>query len=176
MLFIQTRFIIVREIAKIDTTNLNMFITRLMEYNNFKNKEYLNLVIFDVAHDQRGLFEKIKPNLLSKMKFRKILNFPAKFIYKEILYNFVTNEKNIFIPNTNNIKKIIDFINNHQISVHSFKNYFKFLVIDYFLLNKWDEAQSKFLVFDMQIPNDNIKGRLNEYLDIINKSRYTIYK
>ena len=142
-----------------------------MEYNNFKNREFMNIIIFDVAHDQRCLFEKIKPNLLSKMKFRKILNIPAKFIYKEILYNFVTNENNIFIPNTNNIKKIIDFINDHQISVHSFKNYFKYLVVDYFLLNKWDESKSKFLVFDMLMPDGNIKGRLSEYLEIINKSR-----
>ena len=142
-----------------------------MEYNNYSPREYTNIIVFDVAHDQRGLFEKIKPNILSKMKFRKILNIPAKFIYKEILYNFVTDGNNIFIPNTNNIKKIIDFINNHQISVHSFKNYFKFLVIDYFLLNKWEEGDYKFLVFDMQLPDNNIKGRLNEYLDIINRSR-----
>ena len=135
----KTRIIVVGEIHRIDQINLNLFLMRLMEYQSDPRKQFNNLVLFDVVYDPRSLFDKIKPNILTKMIFYSIENIPSRNIYQEVLYKFIYEKNNsLFIPNSTNTKIIVDYVNNHQISVESFKHYFKFLIFQFFFMHSWD--------------------------------------
>jgi hypothetical protein len=142
---VKVRLVVVRDIQKIDTTVLNIFLNKVIEIHQDIMGPYKNIIIFDVGYDPRSLFDKIKPNLLTKMIFNNIENIASKDIYKEILYQYVYESNSLFMPNTVNLKKIVDYVNNHQISIYSFKHYFKFLIIDFFLIHEWHDEE--FLIF-----------------------------
>jgi hypothetical protein len=140
------RLLIIREIHKVDTINFNIFISRILEYHQDPYSPFYYVLIFDVSYDPRGLFEKIKPNNLCKMVFNNIENVSSRNIYKEILYKFIYEEsESLFVPNPVHTKKIVDYVNNHQISNKSFKHYFKFILIDFFLLNSW--KRDEYLIY-----------------------------
>jgi len=145
--------IIVREIHLINPVNFNIFLTKLIDFNQVKNKNFSNIILFDVSYDPKGLFEKIKPNILTKIVFNNLDYISSKTIYKEILYDFVHGKKKIsdsgefsfFIPNSNKTKKIIDYVTTHQISIPSFEYYFKFLILEFFVFRKWPNMH--FLIY-----------------------------
>jgi len=158
------RLLIIREIHKIDTINFNIFISRILEYHQDKFSQFYYVIIFDVSYDPRGLFEKIKPNNLCKMVFNNIENVSSKNIYKEILYKFIYEEsESLFVPNPVYTKKIVDYVNNHQISNKSFKHYFKFILLDFFLLNSWKRDEyliySESLDYHMKNYNFNLSSK-----------------
>lgn len=171
------RIIVIKEIARINTIDLNAFISKLIDYNkaikeggvsyinnrenkyfsatfgNFRDehrsKYYSNIVIFDVCHDPNSLFNKLYPNILAKMVFNNIEYTASKYTYKEILYHFINGQNNIFLPFRENMAKLLYYIDTYQITLNGFKQYFKFLIFEFFLLQNWDEE--KFVIFDKQI-------------------------
>lgn len=148
----RTRIIIIGEIHRIEAINLNLFLQRMMEYQRETNKQFNNILLFDVVYDPRSLFDKIKANLLCKMNFYSIDNVPSKNIYKEVLYKFIYEKSSsLFIPNSDNTKIIVDYVNNHQISIESFKHYFKFIIFQFFLMHNWDDDE--YLIFSPEIEN-----------------------
>jgi len=156
--------IIIREIHLINPVNFNIFLTKLIDFNLVRNKKFSNVILFDVSYDPKGLFEKIKPNILTKIVFNNLDYVSSKTIYKEILYNFVhgkkkiseeTSEFSFFIPNSNKTKKIIDYVTTHQISIPSFEYYFKFLILEFFLFRKWQNMH--FLIY-----HDNLYSKLKK--------------
>ena len=60
----------------------------------------------------------------------------SKNVYQEILYDVIYSKNlSLFIPNSDNAKFIVDIINKHQISIQSFKYYFKLLIFQFFLMH-----------------------------------------
>jgi hypothetical protein len=167
---VNVRLIVLRDIQKIDATVLNIFLNKIIEIHQDVLGPFKNILVFDVGYDPRSLFDKIKPNLLTKMIFNNVDNIASKDIYKEILYQYVYESNSLFIPNTVNLKKIVDFVNNHQISIYSFKHYFKFLIIDFFLLQEWQNEE--FLIF----ANDKEERNINEECKIIKKKYNSLQK
>jgi hypothetical protein len=166
------KLIILRDIQKIDKFSLNILIARLIDYHNSPNRLNTNILVFDVSYDQRGLYEKIKPNHLCKMTFSNVENIPSKNIYQEVLYKFIyENPNSLFVPNSKNLKKIVDCVKEHQISVKSFKHYFKFILIDFFLVGAW--SNDKFLIYSTTIPQDATEEDLYKYF---NKRLNSMYK
>jgi len=176
--------IIIREIHLINPVNFNIFLTKLIDFNQVKNKKFSNVILFDVSYDPKGLFEKIKPNILTKIIFNNLDYISSKTIYKEILYNFVHGKKKIsedesefsfFIPNSNKTKKIIDYVTTHQISIPSFEYYFKFLILEFFLFKKWQNMH--FLIYHNNLysklkklhfkAKNKIEFQRDEYLPLI---------
>ncbi len=156
---LSANIIIVREIHLINPVNFNIFLTKLIDFNLVKNKRFSNVVLFDVSYDPKGLFEKIKPNILTKIVFNNLDYISSKTIYKEILYDFVHGQKKItnseensfFIPNSQKTKKIIDYVTTHQISIPSFEYYFKFLILEFFVFKKWEN--NDFLIYHTDLSN-----------------------
>jgi hypothetical protein len=169
------RLIVLREIQKIDKTSLNLLISRLIDYHQYEYRIFTNIIVFDVSYDPRGLYDKIKPNHLCKMTFSNVENIPSRNIYQEVLYKFIyENSNNLFIPNSTYLKKIVDYANNHQISVKSFKHYFKFLIIDFFLIGSW--SRDEYLLYHpdlIQLQHDkneeNNKKKNNNIYNPVNQ-------
>ena len=84
-----TRIIIIGEIHRINSNNLNLFLQRMMEYRKEIKKHFNYVLLFDVVYDPKSLFDSIKANYLTKMSFYILDNVPSKNIYKEVLYNFI---------------------------------------------------------------------------------------
>jgi len=170
---LSANIIIVREIHLINPVNFNIFLTKLIDFNLVKNKRFSNVVLFDVSYDPKGLFEKIKPNILTKIVFNNLDYISSKTIYKEILYDFVHGQKKItnseensfFIPNSQKTKKIIDYVTTHQISIPSFEYYFKFLILEFFVFKKWEN--NDFLIYHTDLSNKLKKINFNNKYDFI---------
>ena len=149
--------IIIREIHLLNPVNFNTFLMKLIDFHLIKNKKFTNIILFDVSYDPKGLFEKIKPNILTKIIFNNLEYISSKTIYKEILYDFVHGRKKIsnsgefsfFIPNSKKTKQIIDYVTTHQISIQSFESYFKFLILEFFIFRKWKKLY--FLIYDSDL-------------------------
>ena len=167
------RIIVIGETYNIDSTSLNLFLQRIMEYQQLNNKMYNNVLLFDVIYDPRSLFDKIKANLLCKMNFYFIENIPSKNIYKEVLYKFIyENNKSLFIPNSTNLKRVIDYVNNHRISISSFKQYFTFLIFQFFLMHNWDDDQ--YLLFDKDI--ESVLNQKQKIKELFKSKLQSIYQ
>ena len=151
-----TRIIIIGEIHRIDPNNLNLFLQRMMEYRKENKKHFNYVLLFDVVYDPKSLFDSIKANYLTKMSFYIVDNVPSKNIYKEVLYKFIYERgHSIFIPNSDNTKTIVDYVNNNQISIESFKHYFKFLIFQFFLMHNWDDDEYLLFHQDLEALLDN---------------------
>ena len=151
-----TRIIIIGEIHRIDSNNLNLFLQRMMEYRKEIKKHFNYVLMFDVVYDPKSLFDSIKANYLTKMSFYILDNVPSKNIYKEVLYKFIYERSHsIFIPNSDNTKIIVDYVNNNQISIESFKHYFKFLIFQFFLMHNWDDDEYLLFHQDLETLLDN---------------------
>lgn len=156
-----SRLIVIGEIQRIDQIALNIFLRRLIEYEQLAYRQYHNILVFDVAYDPRNLLDKIKANILSKMILHQIDNVPSKNIYKEVLYKYIYEQSNcLFIPNSKNTKIIVDYINNHQISISSFQHSFKFSILTFFLMHSWDDDE--YLLFSNELENIAEEEKENE--------------
>ena len=156
------RLVIIRDIPKIEKSIFNDFISKLIDYNTkLINKElpkqdkgeikhYRNILIFDVAHDLNSLFNKLLPNYLLKMAFNNIIYTPSRYIYKSIIYKFIKDRGNLFFPNEASLSKLLYYIDNYQISLTSFKYYFKYLIMDFFIYRNWCDEYI-FLIYDDQL-------------------------
>lgn len=148
------RLIIIRDIAKLNSLELNVFLQKLMDYNEHIVKNHLsadkysNIIIFDVTYDLNTLFNKIEPNILSKMIFNNLPYVSSKDIYKSIVYDFINKKELIFFPIQQNLQKILFYIDNYQISIKTFIHYFKYLIIEFFLFKNWNYS---FIIYDWEI-------------------------
>ena len=71
------KLVLLRNIQKIDSFNLNLYIDKLIEYSNAKY-----VIIFDVGYDPRCLFEKVNTKNLTRMILHKLDYVSSKNIYK----------------------------------------------------------------------------------------------
>lgn len=142
------RLVIVRSIHRIDNKYFNIFINRIIKISqSLVNAEIFP--IFDVGFDSQTLFDKIRPKFIAKLVFNFLTYIPSKQIYKKIFYDFIFQHGSLFLPDSNNMKKVIDLIENYQLSILSFKHHFKLFIIDFFQFNHWQN--NNFLIFSLEI-------------------------
>ena len=64
-----------------------------------KKKSFTNIILFDVSYDPKGLFEKIKPNILTKIvfRFKKLARYLSlcKWITCKTINSLVPCERNL---------------------------------------------------------------------------------
>ncbi len=156
------RLLIIGELHKIDNISFSLFLSRLMDYQKQEKAQFNYLIIFDSAYDPRFLFDKVKSNFLSKMVFYSIEIDSSQHVYQEILYNVIYSKNlSLFIPNSDNAKLIIDIVNKHQISIMSFKYYFKFLIFQFFLMHNWDDDE--YLIFDPLLNGKETEEQISDF-------------
>ena len=137
-----TRIILVNDIQSVNSVAFNIFIARMLEYNRRHFPKYNYVIIFDVAYDPKNLYDKFNVSFLSKIQFFTITNTPSNFLYHEILYNFIYKKnRGFYIPKSKSIKIVLDSINLHQISIESFKHYFKIILFQFFFMHQWNDDE-----------------------------------
>ena len=165
----KTRLLIVGELHKIDNISLSLFLSRLIDYQKQEKPQFNYIIIFDSAFDPRFVFDKIRSNFLSKMIFYSVEIDSSKNVYQEILYDVIYSKNlSLFIPNSDNAKFIVDIINKHQISIQSFKYYFKLLIFQFFLMHNWDDDE--YLIFDPLLKGKETEEEIINFFQ--NKLKY----
>ena len=162
---ILTKIIVIGELSRIENVNLNIFLDRLIDYQKQNNPQFNYVLIFDVSYDLKSLFNKIKTNLLSKMQFTNIEMVSSNNLYQEILFKFNIEDNNLLIANSNHIKIIVDYINEHQISIMSFKHYFKFVIFSFFFMHEWYDDE--YLIFSPKL--NQIENKENKTIEMFFK-------
>ena len=167
----KTRIVVINDIQSINSVAFNIFIARMFEYNRRHLPEFNYILIFDVAYDPKILYDKFNVSFLSKIQFFTITNTPSNFLYHEILYNFIYKKnRGFYIPKSNSIKIVLDSIKLHQISIESFKHYFKIILFQFFFMHQWNDDE--YLLYMEELNEKKISKEIKreEYNNINNNN------
>jgi len=154
-----TRIIIVTNILSTNHVSFNIFIQRILEYNQRTFPKYNYILIFDMVYDPKILFDKLNVGLLSKIIFF-LITTSSNLLYHEILYNFIYRMNiGFYIPNSLSLREVLTSINLHQITIESFKHYFNLILFQFFFIHHWNDDE--YLIFLNELGEDKIKQSLN---------------
>jgi hypothetical protein len=95
------------------------------------------------------------------MQFTNIEMVSSNNLYQEILFKFNIEDNNLLIANSNHIKIIVDYINEHQISIMTFKHYFKFVIFSFFYMHEWYDDE--YLIFSPKL--NQIENKENKIIE-----------